>query len=238
MNKKKLLVLFTCFLLLSIFLVIIFYNKKSNTTEEENYNRSIEPVELRNTPLENKSKENENININRETESQSEKELPLEGVSKRITKKDFGDFISPNNSPIKGERFYGYHTGVDLEIFAQELNSEVQIRAICEGELIEKKIYSGYGGLVVQKCKLDKRSVTVVYGHMDLDSIDLNVGEIIKKGDRLGNLGENKSSETDFERKHLHLGIHRGASVDIRGYVQNEGELSKWIDPCLYICDE
>ncbi len=37
--------------------------------------------------------------------------------------------------------------------------------------------------------------------------------------------------ETDGERKHLHLGIHKGTVVDLRGYVDSELDLKNWINP-------
>src|SRR3989344_6907506 len=40
---------------------------------------------------------------------------PVDEFEERITKKPFGIFITPQNSPIKPERFSGYHTGVDVE---------------------------------------------------------------------------------------------------------------------------
>lgn len=42
---------------------------------------------------------------------------PMNKAGERITKKKFGDYIDQRNSPIKPERFSGYHTGVDLRFF-------------------------------------------------------------------------------------------------------------------------
>ena len=44
------------------------------------------------------------------------------------------------------------------------------------------------------------------------------------------------SADTDLERKHLHLGIRRGADADIRGYVSDRAALSGWVDPCDFFC--
>lgn len=41
--------------------------------------------------------------------------LPIAEFEKRITKKPFGIYITPQNSPVQPERFTGYHTGVDVE---------------------------------------------------------------------------------------------------------------------------
>lgn len=161
---------------------------------------------------------------------------PLERAGERVTKKKFGMYITPQNSPVQPERFQGYHTGVDFEIFPEELNAEVQVHAVCSGELKLKKYASGYGGVAVQACELDKDPITVIYGHLKLSSIAADVGININVGEVIGILGANKSAETDGERKHLHLGFHKGTAIDIRGYVSSEAELANWIDPYLYAC--
>jgi len=43
-------------------------------------------------------------------------------------------------------------------------------------------------------------------------------------------LGKGYSAQTDGERKHLHLGIHKGTNVNLLGYVQNSQALSQWFD--------
>ncbi len=159
-------------------------------------------------------------------------QAPLDRVGERITKKPFGIFITPQNSPVKPERFRGFHTGVDFEIFPEELNVDVPVKAICNGTIAEKKYASGYGGLLVQNCELDRSRINVIYGHLKLVSITKNVGDVLAKGEEIGILGKNYSVETNGERKHLHLGIHKGAMVNVLGYVQSQSELSKWINPC------
>ncbi len=161
---------------------------------------------------------------------------PLSEISKRETKKTFGIYITPENSPIQPERFKGYHTGVDFEILPQELDKDVPVYAICSGELKLKQFSSGYGGVVVQICQLNERPITVVYGHLRLSSLINNIGDNLDIGDNIGLLGDDKSSETDYERKHLHISIYNDSEINIRGYVDSEEELLNWIDPCLYIC--
>jgi murein DD-endopeptidase MepM/ murein hydrolase activator NlpD len=162
---------------------------------------------------------------------------PLTRAADRMTKKKFGLFVTPQNSPVQPEKFRGYHTGTDFEVFPEELNAEVPVKAVCSGKLMLKKIASGYGGVAVENCTLDGSPITVVYGHLKISSITANAGENISAGDTLGILGKGYSTETDGERKHLHLGFHKGAAVSILGYVQNQAELSGWIDPCLYVCN-
>lgn len=159
------------------------------------------------------------------------KNIPATDAKGRITKKTFGLFISPENSPVSPEKFTGYHTGVDFETFPDEQNGSVGIYALCDGKLVLKKYATGYGGVAVQRCTLDNQEVTVVYGHLKLGSITHVQDSILKRGSLLGILGNGYSTETDGERKHLHLGIHKGTAINILGYVQKYSELSSWLDP-------
>jgi len=160
----------------------------------------------------------------------------LDRASERIIKKPFGIFATPENSPVQPENFHGYHTGTDFEIFPEELNAGVPAKAVCTGKLLMKKMATGYGGVAVQSCSANNQQMTVVYGHLKLASISANTGDDITAGDTLGILGKAYSTETDGERKHLHLGFHKGAAINILGYVQNKSELSGWLDPCQYVC--
>ncbi len=161
---------------------------------------------------------------------------PLTKSGKRVSKKSFGLFISPKNSPVQPEKFQGYHTGSDFEIFAGEETSEVVVRAVCEGNLLLKESATGYGGVVVQSCNLNTEPTTVIYGHLKLSSVPKDAGDRLALGENIAVLGQAYSRETDGERKHLHLGFYMGNSVNIKGYVSTIGELKEWIDPCLYVC--
>ena len=163
---------------------------------------------------------------------------PLPRAGKRVTKKKFGTFITPQDSPVQPERFRGYHTGTDFEIFPGEENLDIPVKAVCGGKLLIKKSATGYGGVAVASCDLNGEPITVVYGHLKLTSMNFNDGDKIKAGDTLGILGAPYSAETSGERKHLHLGFHKGASINILGYVQNKSELSGWTDSCQYICQD
>lgn len=162
---------------------------------------------------------------------------PIDRAKDRVTKKPFGIFIDPKTSPVQPERFRGYHTGVDFETFPEEADQDVPIRAICEGNLVEKRSVSGYGGVVTQACMLDGEPVIVLYGHLRLSSVATVAGDRLVAGEKLGVLGTDSSVETDGERKHLHLSISRGSGTDVRGYVSSESALSAWIDPCPLVCE-
>ena len=171
------------------------------------------------------------INLSLPASPELQRGEPIGNALNRVTKKPFGIYITPKNSPIVPEKFTGWHTGADFEIFPGEENKDIEIFAICSGKLLVKEFGRGYGGMLVQACDIDNQPVTVVYGHLKLASVKQMVGDNINIGNVLGILGEGFTSETDFERKHLHLGIHKGSAIDTRGYVASESELINWIDP-------
>lgn len=160
---------------------------------------------------------------------------PIDQALKRITKKPFGIKVSPDNSPVYPEVFSGYHTGVDFETYESEQYIDIPISAICTGRLRMKSWAKGYGGVVVQDCTFEDQPISVIYGHLKLDSILAEAGTILKQGDLVGILGAEFSSETDNKRKHLHLGIRKGNGPSIVGYVQSEAELAEWIDIRNYL---
>jgi len=160
---------------------------------------------------------------------------PISDAKARVTKKPFGIRVSPADSPVSPERFSGYHTGVDFEIFPGEENIDVPVYAALGGTVIYRNYVSGYGGVFVERAVLDGQDVTILYGHLDLASISRVPGEEIKAGEKVGILGKGYSRETDGERKHLHLGIHKGGEMELRGYVQDPKELNAWLDAMRYL---
>src|SRR3989344_363865 len=155
--------------------------------------------------------------------------------TRRITKKPFGILIDRETSPVQPERFAGYHTGADFEVLPGEDETTMAVPAICEGEVGTAQNVSGYGGVVMQRCTIGDESVTVLYGHLSLDSIEVTVGQMLSPGQTIGRLGKGFSAETDNERPHLHLSIHKGAALEFRGYEQVEAELQRWLDPVPWL---
>ncbi len=164
-------------------------------------------------------------------ESTSTIDYPVDSAGSRITKKSYGTYVTPKNSPVNPEIFTGYHTGLDFETFPNEKDSDVVIKTICDGKLLRKTTATGYGGYAIQSCVINDKDVTVVYGHLRLSSITAKAGDGLKTGDTLGVLGTGYSTETSNERKHLHLSIHIGTSINIKGYVQSKTDLVQWMDP-------
>jgi murein DD-endopeptidase MepM/ murein hydrolase activator NlpD len=160
---------------------------------------------------------------------------PISSALSRVTKKPFGIKVSPGHSPVTPEKFSGYHTGVDFETTVAEQNIDVPVYALCDGNLLEKKTATGYGGVVVQKCTLSGQIVTIIYGHLKLSSVSAKIGAKLQAGTQIGILGKAYSTETDGERKHLHLGIHKGSSINILGYVKYKSSLKDWLDVTKYL---
>ena len=156
---------------------------------------------------------------------------PITDAQSRVTKKPFGIHVSPSSSPVTPERFTGFHTGEDFETFENEQDSDVPITAICNGKVRFRGWVKGYGGVMIQECTHLDQAVTVLYGHLNIDSVTLQTGDELTAGSLIGNLGKGYSKETDGERKHLHLAIHKGTTLNYRGYVQTEKELDPWINP-------
>ena len=176
---------------------------------------------------------NSNLSKGLDTNSQPNPTFfpPISDYQNRVTKKPFGLYITPQNSPVQPEKFSGYHIGTDFETYANEADIDVPIYAFCDGKILVKRFASGYGGVFVQSCNINNQIVTIIYGHLRLTSINKNVGDSITSGEQIGVLGTGYSTETDGERKHLHFGIHKGTQVSILGYVQAKSQLSNWIDP-------
>lgn len=166
---------------------------------------------------------------------QSEKlTWPLERGEEREKKLTFGLFVTPDpkNNPIDPpERFTGYHTALDLEIFPEEESQDVPVKASCEGEVLQASTISGYGGVLIQACQMNNEPVTVLYGHLDYKRFQKSVGQYVNAGEEIGFLGDGKSPESGNTRKHLHFGIHRGEEIEVRGYVESEADLKQFIDP-------
>ncbi len=158
---------------------------------------------------------------------------PLPYASLRATPLHFGLHVTPNpeSNPINPpERFSGYHMGADFEVTQQEVDSEVAVFAICSGPVLQSGFVEGYGGLVVQRCAIGREPVTVLYGHLTLENLPIKDAEL-SAGGRIGVLAPARTHDSDDNRKHLHLGIHRGEGIDVRGYVQSEEEIDEFIDP-------
>jgi septal ring factor EnvC (AmiA/AmiB activator) len=117
---------------------------------------------------------------------------------------------------------------VDVEY--EDIIDEVPVYAIWDGEIVYSNWVSGYGGVTILKFNWQDQDYLALYGHINPDQLP-SVGEKVSHGQKLDILGQEYSSQTDDERKHLHFGIIKGTQINLKGYVQEESQLSAWIDP-------
>jgi len=167
--------------------------------------------------------------LSRPTETNMLVVLPLDGniAGYNPNYKRFGEYFQ--------DRFTGYHLGEDAEISREDLGpgevQEVPIRAIANGTVRFIDWVSGYGGVMVVAHEIGDEKVTAIYGHIDLASINLVVGNIVTKGQFLANLGDHKTKETDGERQHLHFALYQGDDIRLQGYEKEAEKIDNWINP-------
>lgn len=155
-------------------------------------------------------------------------DFPINQFKDRITKKPFGIYITPQNSPVQPERFSGYHTGADVEY--KDITDDVPVFAVNDGTITLARTASGYGGVMILETEINGQLHSILYGHIRPSSLP-TVGQTFKKGDQIGTLGTGYSTETDGERRHLHFAVLSDNRLDIKGYVPTQADLSAWLDP-------
>jgi murein DD-endopeptidase MepM/ murein hydrolase activator NlpD len=159
---------------------------------------------------------------------------PISHYDERPKLLTFGLYVTPDpeTNPIDPpERFTGFHTALDLEIFPEEIDQPVEVLAICDGKVVEAKAADGYGGIIIHSCSLRGQEVTVLYGHLNPATLTRKIGEAVRTGEKLGELAPAFSAESGSTRKHLHLGIHKGTEIELLGYVQDQAALHEFLDP-------
>jgi murein DD-endopeptidase MepM/ murein hydrolase activator NlpD len=150
--------------------------------------------------------------------------LPIANYVTNRTVKRFGQYVH--------DRFTGYHTGDDVEV--ADKTQPVPVYAIADGKVRLVKWASGYGGVMVVAFQLGGKQINAIYGHLKLSSVTLKVGDPVTQGQTLALLGDDRSHETDGERKHLHFGLYEGTVLKITGYVATKTDLKAWIDPQIF----
>lgn len=156
---------------------------------------------------------------------------PVKDFAKRVTKKPFGLYVTPQKSPVSPEIFTGYHTGADAEY--DDVTTDVTVVAITDGTVAYASTVSGYGGVVVLRHEINGKKISAVYGHLRPTTV-LSQGTKVKAGEKIGLLGTGYTKETDGERKHLHLSLFTGPDIVLTGYAEREDELKYWVDPLTY----
>lgn len=154
-------------------------------------------------------------------EVKSEVVLPIVGYSSRRNFKTYGEYIQ--------DRFTGYHVGDDIE-FA-DMKDRIPVVAIAKGVVKKISTVSGYGGVVVIEHEVAGEKINALYGHLNIAQSPLKEGLAVEAGDYIAPLGEDKSPETDGERKHLHFSLYKGDELKLQGYEKDSAKLADWINP-------
>lgn len=154
--------------------------------------------------------------------------FPVDEYIARRNLKAFGEYIQ--------DRFTGYHVADDIEF--TDIMEAVPVRAIADGEVLEKKEFiSGYGGVARILHHVNGEQVTAIYGHLDFDGVELQEGDQVTKGQVIARLGE-KGPKTDGERKHLHFGLYKGDERRINGYEASASSVDTWINPTSFFLEQ
>jgi len=205
--------------------LIYFVMNRPNNSNQQTSNTNQSPANTNNATAENKN----TAAVNSQPTAETKLLEPTDGFLQRITLKPFGIYITPATSPVQPERFTGYHTGVDAEF--TDVAGKVEVKAIAPGTVVLSRRVSGYGGVVVIRHDINGQQILILYGHLDPSSL-VAVNTQVAASQVIGKLGEGYTAATDYERKHLHLGMLKGKTVDLRGYVNTEKELlAGWYNP-------
>jgi murein DD-endopeptidase MepM/ murein hydrolase activator NlpD len=241
-KNNKWLWLIIVVILAALAVLTYFVTNKPNNSNQQTSNTNQSPANINNAVV-NATVENKNTNTvainsqpatNQPSTNQPTTTSKLlestDGFLQRITLKPFGIYITPATSPVQPERFTGYHTGADAE-YTDMQGKLVEVKAIAVGTVVLSRRVSGYGGVVVIKHDINSQQILTLYGHLDPSSL-VAINTQVTAGQMIGKLGEGYTAATDYERKHLHLAMLKGKTVDLRGYVSTEKELqSGWYNP-------
>lgn len=146
-----------------------------------------------------------------------------------------------NPATIFNGRTYGvqfddenpFHVGEDSGFFIEGL----PIHSIADGIVTELLYEQSWGFLVTVESNLRYHgTVTVVYAHLS-KYLDVEIGQRVKKGDKIGDLGPQESVENGGYYSHLHWGVVKGAhaTAPIHGYSPDTGA---YYDPLTFVVKE
>ncbi len=123
----------------------------------------------------------------------------------------------------------GYHAGDDIEY--TDIDAEVPVYAITNGIVRRSDWVKGYGGMISIIHTIGEKTITAIYGHLDISSASLRAGDKVTGGEQIAYLGKGGTSETDGERKHLHFALYEGEDSRMHGYEPGEAGLLNWLNP-------
>lgn len=119
-----------------------------------------------------------------------------------------------NYSSTMSKKGRPYHCGMDI------VSSKTAIYAAADGTVKYKGYTSGNGNHVIISHKLGGKTVYTLYSHLENYSSCPDVGDSVKRGEKIGVMGNTGNSTGT----HLHFSVFSGSySSDPLGYVNAEG---------------
>jgi murein DD-endopeptidase MepM/ murein hydrolase activator NlpD len=133
------------------------------------------------------------------------------------------------------ERYSGIHAGEDW-VYSGGNSLGKPVYSIGHGTVIHAQPLGwgvDQGTLIVRHVFADGRTILSFYGHLEPDSVALNYGDCVKRGDVVGRIGKPRG------RPHLHFEI-RSVYPDRPGpgYWSVDPRLAGWEPPTEYIWDQ
>jgi hypothetical protein len=110
------------------------------------------------------------------------------------------------------------------------------VHSIMAGRVALIQHEESWGCLVcVESILPDKQIVCAYYGHLSCN-LDVAIGKIVRKGDKIGEIGPSFSLENGGYRSHLHLGIEKASigNARIAGY---DDDIAHWYNPMEFIME-
>jgi len=125
---------------------------------------------------------------------------------------------------------WGLHVGED----SGWLFAGMPVHSIMDGLVVIIQHDESWGCLVCVESKLPNgQFITVYYGHLS-HMLDVYLGQELRMGDKIGEIGPSFTFQNGGYLSHLHLGIEKSSSDKalVAGY---HHEISHWHDPVAFI---
>jgi murein DD-endopeptidase MepM/ murein hydrolase activator NlpD len=132
-------------------------------------------------------------------------------------------------SPFDSIRGYGPHEGSDYDILTSLLDSKEPVRCVYDGVVFDVGYSaSGYGVYVTVRHERNGSAFYTTYAHLDGAAVE--VGDTIKMGDPVGEIGHTGAGGGNYEHVHLVL--------QVPGYGLSGYYMSDVVDPHPYLSKE
>jgi hypothetical protein len=149
---------------------------------------------------------------------------PPDGLSVRYGGRGFGGYR---------DRYDQYHAGEDWQLLRGQANLGVPVYAIGHGEVTYAQPYGwglDAGVVIIRHTFADGRTVLSFYGHMAPESVTLRVGDCVRRGEKIAEIGQPKTPP------HLHFEIRTHMPDEPGpGYWPADPTTAGWLAPSAFV---